>query len=68
MKRTLSLKREQLTALTTDELAAFRGAGEGEPQPTPPQYAPTAPLDRCLPTVFPIASCVVCTGTTCQNC
>ena len=38
MKRTLSLKREALTSLTTAEMAAFGGAGD--PQPTPPVYAP----------------------------
>ena len=47
MKRTLSLTREALTSLTTDEMAAFGAAGD--PQPTPPIYAPrTLPPRECL--------------------
>jgi hypothetical protein len=41
MKRTLSLKREALTPLTTDELSQLHAAGpdtDGCPQPTPPVY------------------------------
>ena len=42
MKRTLTLKRETLTSLTTDELAAVAaGAGPTGPEPTPPVYAVT---------------------------
>ncbi|HEV2891187.1 MAG TPA: hypothetical protein VGX28_12500 [Frankiaceae bacterium] len=37
MKRSLSLKREALVALTTDEMT-FVGAGESGPQPTPPVW------------------------------
>lgn len=49
MKRTLTLRREALTALTPHELAAFGGAGEGDPDPTPPIFAPnTIPLGECL--------------------
>lgn len=49
MKRSLTLKRETLAALNEYELAAFGGAGEGDPQPTPPVWAPkTIPLDVCF--------------------
>lgn len=42
MKRTLSLKREPLTALTTTELAGVAGAGpDTTHQPTPPQHVVT---------------------------
>ena len=40
MTRTLSLKRETLTALTTDELGAVHGAA-----------APTTPVRDCLATL-----------------
>lgn len=39
MTRTLSLKRETLTDLTTVELSVVAGAGSH--QPTPPQYVVT---------------------------
>jgi hypothetical protein len=51
MKRTLTLKRESLTPLTTDELAMLVAAGDGDPEPTPPVFAPTMPIARCLATV-----------------
>jgi hypothetical protein len=60
MKRTLSLKRESLTPLTTDELALLVAAGEGDPQPTPPVFAPTTPLKGCAGTT--LDSMVVCSG------
>lgn len=60
MRRTLSLKRESLTALTTDELSMLVAAGEGDPQPTPPWYAPTSPVKDCLATTQ--NSMVVCSG------
>lgn len=61
MKRTLSLRREALTELTTDELASFRGAGPTDPQPTPPWYVThtLSPKD-CLATTQD--SAVVCSG------
>jgi len=46
--RTLTLRRESLTALTDPELAALGGAGDT--QPTPPAYAPTTPVRDCLAT------------------
>lgn len=51
MKRTLSLRRESLTELTTDELASFGGAGPTDPQPTPPQYLTNTLVPKvCIPT------------------
>ena len=55
MKRTLSLKRETLTDLTTAELADIAGAnGITGPQPTPPQPVVTYTCTRtnvvCVPT------------------
>ena len=48
MKRTLTLRREALAELGTDALAAV-GAGLGDQQPTPPQYAPpTLVLEECF--------------------
>ena len=42
MKRTLSLKRETLVALTPAELTGVAGGAEDtRPQPTPPQYVVT---------------------------
>ena len=41
MKRTLSLKRETLTDLTTAELAYIAGGDPTGPQPTPPVYVLT---------------------------
>lgn len=38
MKRTLSLKRETLSELTTAELADIFAGGPTDPQPTPPQH------------------------------
>ena len=58
--RTLSLKREALTALTEPELAAFGGAGDT--QPTPPNYAPTTPVRDCLTAAEPTR--LVCPGPT----
>lgn len=50
MKRTLSLTREALTALTTEEMT-FVGAGDTGPQPTPPVWAPrTLAVKECLAT------------------
>jgi len=63
MRRTLSLKRETLTSLTTAEMAAFGGAGNQEP--TTQEHAPTLPLADCFGTLQ--NSKLVCTGTTC-NC
>ena len=59
MKRTLSLKREALTALTTDELAAFGGAGSQDP--TPPWITPkTLEPKECFATTQD--SVLVCSG------
>lgn len=62
MKRTLALKRESLTELSTDELALLRAAGgETDPQPTPPQGLPvTLAVKECLATTQD--SMVVCSG------
>ena len=52
MTRSLTLRRESLVELTTAELS-FRGAGEGDPQPTPPVWAPrTLVVRECLATAF----------------
>lgn len=48
LTRRLALKREALSALTTDELAVFGGAAaQTTPCPTPPYYFPTMPLTYC---------------------
>jgi len=50
MKRSLTLRRETLTELGTDALAAVAGAGGGGPEPTPPIYAPrTLVIEECFP-------------------
>ena len=48
--RRLTLRRESLAALTTDELAVVAGAaGPTGPEPTPPVYTPrTVNLDDCF--------------------
>ena len=53
LTRKLDLKRETLTALTTEEMVAVAAAGGGTgPQPTPPQHVPnTLDLQVCLNTV-----------------
>ncbi len=67
MKRTLSLKRETLTALTTTELAGVAGAGpDTTKQPTPPQPAFT---DTCFEThVVCTLSPYVTQGSSCDYC
>lgn len=65
MQRTLMLKRETLTDLTADELRFF-GAGETDPQPTPPVFAPTLPLKDCFATTQD--SMVQCSGSCFSNC
>ncbi len=63
MKRTLSLRRETLSALTTTELAGVAG---GEPtRPTPPEKAFT---DTCFVTVFCTLSPYVTQGNSCDYC
>lgn len=62
MKR-LTLKREHLNALTTDEMARVAGGNSQGcgPQPTPPIFAPqTLPLKECLATSQD--SMLVCSG------
>ena len=55
MKRTLSLKREALAELTTDELAGMAGA---IPPPTPVVF--TLPLDHCVVVAsLDLTQCVV---------
>jgi hypothetical protein len=63
MKRTLSLRRERLTALTTTELAGV--AGGTVHQQTPPQQAFT---DTCFETVFCTLSPYVTQGSSCDYC
>ncbi len=46
MTRRLSLRRETLAALTSDDLAVVHGAALG-PQPTPPFYTPRT-LNDCV--------------------
>ncbi len=66
MKRTLTLKRESLTVLTTEEMSFF-GAGEGDPQPTPPIWAPrTLVVKECLATTQD--SMVVCSNSCMTGC
>lgn len=50
MRRTLRLRRETLTELGTDALAAVvAGNDTGGPQPTPPQHGPrTLVLEECF--------------------
>lgn len=66
LTRRLTLKRETLTELTADELRFF-GAGEGDPEPTPPIFAPrTLPLRDCFATTQD--SVVVCSQSCFSNC
>lgn len=59
MKRTLSLKREALIELTTEEMAAFAGASP--PDPTPPVFLPhTLNPRECLATTQD--SVIFCSG------
>ena len=49
MKRSLTLRRETLTELGTDALAAIAAGNGSGPQPTPPIYAPrTLVLEECF--------------------
>ena len=68
LTRRLSLKREPLTALTTDEMALVAGGNSTDcgPQPTPPVYAPrTLPLDECFATTQPSRLACVSYGASC---
>lgn len=66
MKRTLSLRREPLAALTTDELATLAGAGpDTTHQPTPPQYAVTY---TCFDSKLVCTSPYLTQGSSCDYC
>jgi len=53
VNRTLSLKRERLVELTTDDLLTVAGAGQG---------VPTLPANQCLTLSCPAATCNCCTA------
>lgn len=64
LTRRLTLRRETLAALTTDEMARVAGGNSQDcgPQPTPPVFAPrTLPLKECFATTQD--SVLVCSGT-----
>jgi hypothetical protein len=64
--RSLRLRRETLTALTTEEMALLAAAGNGDPEPTPPVYAPpTLQVKYCVTTAT--NSAVVCSGLDCYS-
>lgn len=48
MLKRLSLRRETLTPLTTEEMAALAGGRPTDPQPTPPQYVVTYTCTRSV--------------------
>jgi hypothetical protein len=63
MKRTLSLSREALTELSTDEMSAVAGAQQLPPW-TPVIH--TYPVNDCI--VIAVSSLCLTRGDTCVNC
>jgi len=64
LTRRLRLRRETLTALTTEEMVAVAAAGPGEPQPTPPVWFTLGPQGCVTTTLDSQADCIT-HGTTC---